>query len=870
MKKKLKKASMVLAFAVLIQYMMFNLGFTTIPAGAVGIINKNYWDYMNIGNSNENSTVDVFTDKVIVAGSGSGVFNTEDSFTYSYIPVNGDCTIQAKIVSESSSDTLAKAGLMIRESLGTDSKNAFISLSKSNEIQYQYRTLTGGSTASDAGTSGTAPVYLKVKRVGNNFESFMSTDGSNWTKIGNTQTIAMSSKVYLGFAATSTDPNKLCTARFENIDIEYTDTTPPLAPANLRVIYESRPSCQLAWDEASDDSGAVLYEIYVNGSLKWTTNDCIFECPIIDFNNTVNLCVVAVDAKGNSSPQNSTIKIVSHNAIVASGDVNNIRLNSIGLERINTRRQQQNKPLVEADPVQVGEEIITDSTPNNVIVQGSSVDLNTIYPESLPFSVDNSTLQCFPNIGFQINGDCVAWSTGYYMMTHMVGLAKINAGGQWDAKNDTIGNKVFSPKFANSISTGPSGTEVMSGIYRSYLDSGCATLDDAPYVDDGEDGFKLSTDLDSWENAINYRMDKYGYIESNENNLDRIKQLLNNGYVLSFDTGIYNFVEYPNVILDNPDLAVNDDYAVGKNFYYMIDSVDYGHQMALVGYDDNIWWGDVNGDGIPQPEEKGLFKLANSWGTNYGYDGFWYVTYDSLYRSSQFSQFNSSTRKPIFTDVLEWITPKRDYEPQLIAEFTVSHAKANQLRIAVGYSAMDKTLPEAYLFPSSLNYFIYEEPFDFNDAGTACDGNFAVDMTDFITKFNLDKSKKYKWYLMVGDEVEDGSPVTLKNFRVHDKINNTYSSYTGTELQNDGDNSYVSVDYSWKLVGDLDGNDIIDNADHLLMIDYLTSNIDDFPVEDDMWAADVNGDGIINAFDAASIKQYVLGNINIFPKQRLN
>ncbi|ACL76771.1 dockerin type I domain-containing protein [Ruminiclostridium cellulolyticum] len=870
MKKRLKKASIVLALAVLVQCMMFNLGFETIQAGAVGIINKDYWNYRNIGNANEYSTADVFTDKVIVAGSGSGVFNTEDSFTYSYIPVNGDCTIQARIVSESSTDALAKAGLMIRESLDTDSKNAFIALSKSNQIQYQYRAMTGGATASDASISGNAPVYLKLTRVGDSFEAFMSTDGTNWTKTGNTQTIAMGSKVYLGFASTSTDPNKLCTARFENIDIEYTDNTPPLAPTNLRVVYESQPSCQLAWDEASDDSGAVLYEIYSNGSLKRITHDCKSICPNIDFKNTVDLCVVAVDAKGNRSPENSTIKIVSQNALISSADVTNIRLNSIGLERMNTKRQQQNKPLVEADPVQVGEEIMTDSTPNNVIVQGNSVDLNTIYAESLPSSVDNSTLQCFPRIDNQIYGDCVIWSTGYYTMTHMVGLAKVNAGGQWDAKNDTTGSKVFSPKFAFSVGNAPSSTGLMTGVYKTYLDSGCATLADAPYINDGVDGFKLSTDLDSWENAINYRMDKYGYIDANENSLERIKQLLNNGYVMSFDTGTYNFMQYPNVVLDNPDPAVNDDYAVGKHFFYMVDGVNSGHQMTLVGYDDNIWWGDVNGDGIPQPEEKGLFKIANSWGSNYGYDGFVYVNYDSIYRNSQFSQFNSSTRMPIFKDVLEWMTPRRDYVPQLIAEFTVSHAKADQLRIAVGYSDMDKNMPEAYFFPGSLNYLSHTEPFDFNVDGTACDGNFAVDMTDFITKFNLDKSKRYKWYLMVGDNEEDGSPVTLKSFRVHDKINNKYSTYRGPELQNDGDNSYVSVDYSWALVGDVDGNGIIDDADQLLIVDYSLGYINDFPVEDDMWAADVNGDGIINMIDSAFIRKYILGQINIFPKQQLN
>ncbi len=866
MNNRLKKTGILVAFAVLIQLMLLSTDFGMIQVQARGVIDKAYWNYKNIGQTNEYSTADILaSNTVIVAGSGSGEFNTEDSFTYAYIPVQGDCTIQAKLTSESGSDLSAKAGLMIRESLDTNSKNAFLALNRNNGLTYQYRTSVGDGTANIATASASFPVYLKLKRTGNEFEAFMSTDGENWTKTGSTQTIEMGSKVYLGFASTSTNPDKLCTARFENVDVQYTDETPPSAPNNLRSVDMSYPTCYLKWDEACDDSGTALYEVYSNGNLIVRTHERSCSYSNVYSGKTIDYYVVAIDAAGNRSAASNKINIVTQNATVSSTDVKNIRLNSIGLNRLNATRQQQNKPLIEVDPAQVGEEVMTDNTPNNVNVQGTPVDLNTIYSESLPASADNSTLQCFPNIGYQMFGDCVCWSSTYYTMTHMVGLAKINAGREWDAKNDL--SKVFSPKFTFPIGSSPAGGPIQ-GIFQMLLETGSATLADVPYVDDGVDGNKINTDLNAWENAINYRMDKCGYIDTNDANLVRIKQLLNNGYVLSFGTFISSFKEYPYPVKDNPDPSVNDDYMVGKKIYYMLDGKNGGHQMTVVGYDDNIWWGDVNGDGIPQPEEKGVFKVANSWGTNYGYDGYYYIAYDSIYGSSKFSEFNTSERRPIVENNLAWTTPKRDYNPQLVAEFTVSHAKRDQLKISVGYSDKNQTVPEAYFVPSSLNNIGYPIPFDANSAGVASDGNFAVDLTDFITKFNLDTSKEYRWYLMIGDKNEDGLPATLKSFKVHDEIHDTYAAYSGPMFQCDGNINFAYVDYGWlsDIVGDLDGNGSIGDYDYSLIIDYIGGTINDFPVEHDMWSADVDGDGSISVFDAMLIKSYILGNINIFPK----
>lgn len=49
----------------------------------------------------------------------------------------------------------------------------------------------------------------------------------------------------------------------------------------------------------------------------------------------------------------------------------------------------------------------------------------------------------------------------------------------------------------------------------------------------------------------------------------------------------------------------------------------------VVGYDDNKSY-DVNRNGIIEECEKGAFKIANSWGEDFGSGGYAWVLYDAL------------------------------------------------------------------------------------------------------------------------------------------------------------------------------------------------------------------------------------------------
>ncbi|AEV69724.1 dockerin-like protein [Acetivibrio clariflavus DSM 19732] len=71
------------------------------------------------------------------------------------------------------------------------------------------------------------------------------------------------------------------------------------------------------------------------------------------------------------------------------------------------------------------------------------------------------------------------------------------------------------------------------------------------------------------------------------------------------------------------------------------------------------------------------------------------------------------------------------------------------------------------------------------------------------------------------------------------------------------------------LIGDVDGNGDVNSIDYAFMKMYLLGIINDFNVEDDLWASDVNGDGVFNSIDYAFMKLFLLGRIKEFPKQNL-
>ena len=119
-----------------------------------------------------------------------------------------------------------KAGVMIRESLAANARNAFMLVTPGADSCLSASRTTGGTTSRTTGTSGTAPVWLRLVRQGSQFTGYLSADGTSWTTVGSA-TISMTSAVYVGLAVGSRVDSTLATAVFTNVQVTSGAVTSP-------------------------------------------------------------------------------------------------------------------------------------------------------------------------------------------------------------------------------------------------------------------------------------------------------------------------------------------------------------------------------------------------------------------------------------------------------------------------------------------------------------------------------------------------------------------------------------------------------------------------------------------------------------------
>ncbi|MDD5262304.1 MAG: family 16 glycosylhydrolase [Methylacidiphilales bacterium] len=152
-----------------------------------------------------------------IKGAGSDIWGTADSFQYAYQAASGDCSITARVASQTNTSNNAKACVMIRSDLTAGSAHAMMTIQPIN-VQFLYR-LTAGASAQAATSTGTVPYWLRVTRVGNVFTGYKSSDGTTWTQVGTPQTITMGTNVYIGLPVCSHNTATLSTATFDNVTV---------------------------------------------------------------------------------------------------------------------------------------------------------------------------------------------------------------------------------------------------------------------------------------------------------------------------------------------------------------------------------------------------------------------------------------------------------------------------------------------------------------------------------------------------------------------------------------------------------------------------------------------------------------------------
>jgi hypothetical protein len=160
----------------------------------------------------------------------------------------------------------------VDRSLNTSARSAEVSAT----LRWVNQDIGGPGQPGYAGLTGnvnvtglSAPVWVQLVRSGDTFSASYSSDGVNWTQVGATQTVAMSSSGLAGLAVTSHDNAQVCAATFDNVDLA--------APATHFVVTTDAANPDIAGTPfgvtviAEDAHGNV--DPTYRGTIHWTSAD---------------------------------------------------------------------------------------------------------------------------------------------------------------------------------------------------------------------------------------------------------------------------------------------------------------------------------------------------------------------------------------------------------------------------------------------------------------------------------------------------------------------------------------------------------------------------------------------------------------------
>jgi GH35 family endo-1,4-beta-xylanase len=151
----------------------------------------------------------------VLSGAGTNVYSTADNFYFAYSPWVGDVALVTYVSNLTDTSEYAKAGIMIRESLSTNSQMADADVTPGYGIEFIRRYAVGGVSTNTVVTNLTAPYWLMLQRTANVISSYRSADGINW-ELSGSDTVDMTPEVYVGLMVCSQTSSEVCTATFTN------------------------------------------------------------------------------------------------------------------------------------------------------------------------------------------------------------------------------------------------------------------------------------------------------------------------------------------------------------------------------------------------------------------------------------------------------------------------------------------------------------------------------------------------------------------------------------------------------------------------------------------------------------------------------
>jgi len=178
-----------------------------------------------------------YTDKWLsITAGGADIWGTKDEFHFAYHKLVGDFEMSVQVFSLSAANQYTKAGIMARVDSSDNSQHVYFQVFPDNSprnknnggCEFQYRSVKGGEMKAiypDSKTAGkqfdvTFPnTWIRLKRQGDVFESYISNDNKTWRLYGSFSQ-KMPDELLVGLAVTSHNVAGTTTVKFGSIQIK--------------------------------------------------------------------------------------------------------------------------------------------------------------------------------------------------------------------------------------------------------------------------------------------------------------------------------------------------------------------------------------------------------------------------------------------------------------------------------------------------------------------------------------------------------------------------------------------------------------------------------------------------------------------------
>ncbi len=190
----------------------------------------------DIGKLTKTGSVSIINNQLEIVAGGSDIWGKHDEFHFSYKKLTGDFDMSVQIMSLSKSHLYTKAGIMARTSLRDSSQHVYFQVFPDNSprnknnggCEFQYRTTEGAEMKAiypDLKTAGNQfdvdfpDTWIRLKRQGDVFESYLSHDNREW-RLYSSFTLNMPQKLLVGLAVTAHNSNDITKSKFAAIQLK--------------------------------------------------------------------------------------------------------------------------------------------------------------------------------------------------------------------------------------------------------------------------------------------------------------------------------------------------------------------------------------------------------------------------------------------------------------------------------------------------------------------------------------------------------------------------------------------------------------------------------------------------------------------------